>query len=101
MVHKNLDIARKTLVLLKNENQLLPLDKNQIKSVGVIGPNADNRRALVGNYEGTASRYHTIKEGIQDYLGDSVRVFYSEGCHMNKDKVEALAGIQVHREEEP
>ena len=93
MINKNLDIARKTLVLLKNENSLLPLDKNKIKSIGVIGPNANNRRALVGNYEGTSSRYHTINEGIQDYLGDSVRVFYSEGCHLNKDKVEPLADI--------
>ena len=42
--------------LLKNEGGLLPLDKSKLKTVGVIGPNADNRRALVGNYEGTASR---------------------------------------------
>jgi beta-glucosidase len=91
MIQKNLDIAKKTLVLLKNENQLLPLDKNKIKSIGVIGPNANNRRALVGNYEGTSSRYVTVIEGIQDYLGDEIRVFYSEGCHLYKDKVEALA----------
>ena len=40
----------------------------------IIGPNADNRKALVGNYEGTASRYYTVSEGIQDYVGDGVRV---------------------------
>ncbi len=80
----NLKAARECLVLLKNENNLLPLDKHKIKSIGVIGPNANNRRALVGNYEGTASRYITISEGIQEYLGDSVRVFYSEGCHLYK-----------------
>lgn len=80
----NLKAARECLVLLKNEHNLLPLDKTKIKSIGVIGPNANNRRALVGNYEGTASRYITISEGIQEYLGDSVRVFYSEGCHLYK-----------------
>ena len=91
MREKNLDAATKTLVLLKNENNLLPLDKNQIKSIGIIGPNANNRRALVGNYEGTASRYITISEGIQDYLGQDVRVYFSEGCHLHKDSIENLA----------
>lgn len=91
MKDKNLDASRKSLVLLKNENNLLPLDKNKIKSIGIIGPNANNRRALVGNYEGTSSRYITISEGIQDYVGDDVRVFYSEGCHLYKEKVGGLS----------
>jgi beta-glucosidase len=91
MMEKNLDAARKCLVLLKNEDKLLPLNKNKIKTVGVIGPNANNRRSLVGNYEGTASRYVTVSEGIQDYLGDEVRVFYSEGCHLYKEKISGLS----------
>ncbi len=86
----NYDVASKTLVLLKNENQLLPLDVSKITSIGVIGPNANNRKALVGNYEGTASRYITISEGIQDYVGEDVRVYYSEGCHLFKDRVSGL-----------
>jgi beta-glucosidase len=86
----NLKASRKTIVLLKNENNLLPLDKSKIKTVGVIGPNADNRKALVGNYEGTASEYVTILEGVKDYLGDSTRVYYSEGCHLFKDRVQGL-----------
>ncbi len=81
--------AQESLVLLKNDG-LLPLDKSAIRTIGVIGPNANNRRALVGNYEGTASRYITVVEGIQDAVGDEVRVFYSEGCHLYKDKVEGL-----------
>ena len=76
----NLEIAEKSLVLLKNDGGLLPLDPEKIGAIGVIGPNADSRKALVGNYEGTASRYVTVMEGIQDYVGDRVRVFYSEGC---------------------
>lgn len=96
MQRLNLDVARRIMVLLKNENKLLPLDKSKLKSVGVIGPNANNRRALVGNYEGTSSRYITVLEGIQDYLGDDVRVYYSEGCHLHKSKVQAL-GIDNDR----
>ncbi len=90
--HKELNkrTARKSIVLLKNENKLLPLNKNKLKTVGVIGPNADNRKALVGNYEGTASEYITVLEGIKEYLGEDIRVFYSEGCHLFKNRVQGL-----------
>ena len=77
--------AEKGIVLLKNADNLLPLDKNKLKTVGVIGPNANSRATLFGNYEGTAGRYVTVLEGIQDYLGDDVRVLASEGCHLYKD----------------
>jgi len=87
----NLEIAKKSLVLLKNQDNLLPLDINQIKTIGVIGPNADSRAALVGNYEGTASRYMTVLEGIEDYVGDKVRVYYGEGCHLYGDRSQPLA----------
>lgn len=87
----NRAVSEKCVVLLKNEDNLLPLDKTKLKTVGVIGPNADNRRALVGNYEGTASRYATVLEGIQDYLGDDVRVMTSQGCHMYEDRFQNLA----------
>ena len=90
MQELNLLAAKKCLVLLKNENHLLPLKKSELKTIGVIGPNANNRRALVGNYEGTSSRYVTVLEGIQDYLGDEVRVITSEGCHLHKDNSQAL-----------
>ena len=86
----NLKASRETLVLLKN-NGVLPLSKEGIKTIGVIGPNANSRAALVGNYEGTASRYVTVLEGIQDYVEDDVRVMYAQGCHLYKDRVEVLA----------
>ncbi len=82
----SLEIAKKSLVLLKNENNLLPLDKKKIKSIAVIGPNADSRNALTGNYFGTASRYTTVLEGIQNYLEPGARVYYSAGCHLFKEK---------------
>ncbi len=81
------------VVLLKN-NGLLPLKKEEIKSIGVIGPNANSRVALVGNYHGTSSRYITILEGIQDEVGDDVRVYYSEGSHLFKDRLEHLGWRQ-------
>ncbi|MCM1267244.1 MAG: glycoside hydrolase family 3 C-terminal domain-containing protein [Bacteroidales bacterium] len=87
----NLRAAEKCIVLLKNENDLLPLAKDRIKTIGIIGPNADNRKALVGNYEGTASRYITIAEGIQDYVGEDVRVLVSEGCHLYQEQISNLS----------
>lgn len=87
----NLEVAKKCIVLLKNEDNLLPLDKSKIKTIGVIGPNADSRKALVGNYEGTASRYYTISEGIQEYVGEDVRVLVSEGCHLYKGGMSNLS----------
>ena len=81
------------MVLLKNDG-LLPLDKNKIKSIAVIGPNANSRDALVGNYVGTSSQYITALEGIQRYVGEDVRVYSAEGCHLWKDKVECLARVK-------
>lgn len=86
----NREAASRCVVLLKNQDNLLPLDKSKLKCVGVIGPNANSRRALVGNYEGTASRYWTVLEGIQEYLGDDVRVMASEGCHLYRSRVQGL-----------
>lgn len=80
MKQLNLTAARKGIVLLKNEGGLLPVDLKKTGTIGVIGPNSDSRKALVGNYEGTASRYHTVLEGIEDYVGDRARILYSEGC---------------------
>lgn len=91
MQELNLKAAEKCIVLLKNEGGLLPLDKSKINTIGVIGPNANNRKALVGNYEGTASRYYTISEGIQDYVGEDIRVLVSEGCHLYQDKISNLS----------
>jgi beta-glucosidase len=82
--------AAKSVVLLKNDGTL-PLSTEKITSIGVIGPNANSRQALIGNYHGTSSRYITVLEGIQDYLSDTkIPVHYSEGCHLYKDKVEDL-----------
>ncbi|MCL2030891.1 MAG: glycoside hydrolase family 3 C-terminal domain-containing protein [Oscillospiraceae bacterium] len=85
----NLDAARRSLVLLKNDGTL-PLDASQLKSIAVIGPNADSRRALEGNYEGTASEYFTVLEGVR-HTAEGVRIRYAEGCHLHKTGVSNLA----------
>lgn len=91
MQELNLKTAEKCVVLLKNEGGLLPLDESRIGTIGIIGPNANNRKALVGNYEGTASRYYTIAEGIQERVRDNIRVLVSEGCHLYRDQISDLS----------
>ena len=82
--------AEESIVLLKNDG-ILPLKKKKGMTIGVIGPNADSREALIGNYHGTPPRYITVLEGIQDYLEEDGRVLYAQGCHLYKDREEALA----------
>ena len=82
--------SREACVLLKNDG-MLPLDMGKINTLGVIGPNANSRAALIGNYHGTSSRYVTVLEGLQDALEGRARVLYSQGCHLFKDRDENLA----------
>ena len=87
----NLRMSEESIVLLKNDGGMLPFNKNNIRAIGVIGPNADNRKALVGNYEGTASEYVTVLEGIRREVENSgTRVYASIGCDLYKPKVEPL-----------
>lgn len=85
---KSLEMAERSMVLLKN-NGILPLDENKIHTIGVIGPNSDSRVALEGNYNGTADRYVTFLNGIQDRFAG--RVIYAQGCHLYKDRESDLA----------
>ncbi len=77
-------------VLLKNDG-ILPLNKDDIKSVAVIGPTANSIVVLEGNYNGTSSRYVTNIEGIRNAVNPGTRVLYSEGSHLFADKVQNLA----------
>lgn len=79
--------AEESFVLLKNDG-ILPLKKNELHTIGVIGPNADSRAALIGNYHGTATEYVTILDGVRQYVGDSVRIFYSVGAELQGNKTE-------------
>ncbi len=86
-----LEAAEKSMVLLENDG-ILPLDPQSIKTIAVIGPNADSIPALEGNYNGTSSRYVTFLEGLRDYgRKHGIRVLYSLGCHLFKDRTSGLA----------
>jgi beta-glucosidase len=73
-----LQAARETITLLKNTNHLVPLNPSKIKSIAVIGPNAD--RELLGGYSGRPTFYTSLLEGIRSKVGDRVQVPYCEGC---------------------
>jgi len=75
-----LETARKSLVLLKNENNLLPLSKD-VKKVAVIGPNANDLEVLLGNYNGYPSNPVTPLLGIQQKL-PKAEVLYAVGCKL-------------------
>jgi beta-glucosidase len=78
-----LEAAEKSMVLLKNDG-ILPLKKDTIKNIAVIGPNASNLAALLGNYNGTPSLYSTPLEGISRKVAAGTRVYYSQGCLLTK-----------------
>lgn len=86
-----LKAAENCMVLLENDGTL-PLCAEQIRTVAVIGPNADSIPALEGNYNGTSSRYITFLEGIRTYCAaHGIRVLYSLGSHLFKDRTSGLA----------
>ena len=83
----SLECALRSAVLLENDG-ILPLS-DSIGTIAVIGPNADSRDALTGNYNGTADQYITFLEGIRERF--SGRILYSQGCHLYKDRCQGLA----------
>ena len=78
IANSRLQAARETITLLKNENNLLPLNPAKLKTIAVIGPNAN--RALLGGYSGVPKHNVTVLDGIRAKVGDRVKVLHSEGC---------------------
>jgi beta-glucosidase len=76
------ETARQSIVLLKNEEDILPFNKEELDSIAVIGPNADSQPVLIGNYSGKASKYVTLVDGIHNAVNDQTRVYYAEGCDL-------------------
>lgn len=77
-------MAQQSIVLLKNENNTLPLKKS-IKKIAVIGPNADNKIAVLGNYNGIPSEIVTALEGIKRKLGDKTEIVYEQAINFTND----------------
>jgi len=76
-----LQAARESIVLLKNEGNLLPLPRD-VGAVAVIGPNADDLRVLLGNYNGTPAQAVTPLEGIRRKVAPTTRLYYAPGCEI-------------------
>jgi beta-glucosidase len=81
-----LKVAQESIVLLKNENHFLPLDKNKIKTIAVLGPLAD--RILLNNYNGKPPECVTALQGIKDYVGTDAQVFYAVGGAVSNEPLD-------------
>ncbi len=75
-----LEVTRQSLVLLKNEKNRLPLDKDKLKSIAVIGSHADETLVLCGNYMGTPAEPVSVLAGIRSLVAPSTKVNYARGC---------------------
>lgn len=100
-----LEVAKQSIVLLKNKNNILPLSK-KIKTIAVIGPNANDAEISLGNYNGEPAHVITVLEGIKNVLTKNVQVKYQKGCyiidttHYNREidfkpAIEAVTGADV------
>lgn len=85
--HRQLSLraSRESIVMLKNDG-ILPLKRDEIKSVAIIGVNGDSKEVLLGNYNGFPLEYHTVFKGLSDYLGENATVAYEQGCNFFKAK---------------
>jgi len=77
------EAARRAITLLKNDNNLLPLDRGRLKSLAVIGPNAD--RVHLGGYSDNPGRGVSVLQGITEKVGNKIRVTFAEGCKITKE----------------
>lgn len=101
-----LKMAQQSIVLMRNERQTLPLKKG-LKKIAVIGPNAQNPIAVLGNYNGTPSKVVTILDGIKNKLGKETEVYYEQAIQFTHDtllihydissrfRVDGQAGVRV------
>jgi beta-glucosidase len=102
--HRKLALAaaREAITLLKNENDLLPLDPGRVRMIAVIGPNAN--RSLLGGYSGVPKHEVTVFEGIKAKVGGRAKVVYSEGCKItiggswNQDEVVPSDPVEDRRQ---
>ncbi|MDR1646372.1 MAG: glycoside hydrolase family 3 C-terminal domain-containing protein [Tannerellaceae bacterium] len=82
-----LRMAQQSIVLLRNENNLLPLNKGQLKKIAVTGPNADSESVLLANYYGNPTQITTLLEAVKAKAGDDIEVVYEKGVNLTDDYV--------------
>jgi len=85
------EAARRSITLLKNENNLLPLNRDALKSIAVIGPNA--ARVHLGGYSDNPGRGVSVLQGIKDKVGNKIKVEYAEGCKITKEGGDWFADV--------
>jgi beta-glucosidase len=88
-----LKMAQQSIVLLRNENNTLPLSK-KLKKIVVLGPNADNAIAVLGNYNGTPSQVITALQGIKDKVAGGTEVVYEKAINFTNDTLLAYADVK-------
>lgn len=81
----SLRAARESIVLLKNDKNFLPLSKDKIRKLAVIGPNADEEKSLVSRYGPHNPHVITGLQGLKDLLGSTCEILYAKGCNV-RDK---------------
>ncbi|WP_282035740.1 beta-xylosidase [Saccharicrinis aurantiacus] len=93
-----LEIAEKSIIMLKNDNDLLPLDLSKIKSLAVIGPNAHEKKPkkgtykLLGGYSGLPPYYVSVLDGLKKKVGNKVQINYAKGCDIDSFSKDGFAG---------
>jgi beta-glucosidase len=81
-----LKMAQQSIVLLRNENNTLPLSK-KLKKIVVLGPNADNKISVLGNYNGIPSKVVSVLDGIKEKLNGQVEVLYERAVNFTNDSL--------------
>ncbi|MEC7782195.1 MAG: beta-glucosidase BglX [Bacteroidota bacterium] len=91
------DIARKSIVLLKNENSVLPLSK-ALESIAVIGPLADDKDSPLGNWRAQADKNSAVSvlEGIQNAVGNEVQINYAKGADLGMGERSFLMPLEIN-----
>jgi beta-glucosidase len=87
-----LKMAQQSIVLLKNDNNALPLKKT-IRKIAVLGPNADNRISVLGNYNGNPSRVVSLLDGLKEKLGSKAEIIYEPAINFINDTMLAYEDV--------
>ncbi|PBJ15944.1 glycoside hydrolase family 3 protein [Flavobacterium sp. ACN6] len=90
-----LKMARQSIVMLKNENNILPLSK-KLKKIVVLGPNADNAISILGNYNGTPSKLTTVLQGIKEKVSPDTEVIYEKAINFTNDTLLVYRDLKKH-----
>jgi beta-glucosidase len=90
-----LKMAQQSIVLLKNENNTLPLKKS-IKKIAVLGPNANNQISVLGNYNGIPSKVVSLLAGLKEKLGNSVEIIYEHAINFTNDTMLVYEDVGDH-----